>query len=518
MLSTRSCSRSHVSARPARFATTQLARAIARVAVVSLVATATITASANTIHVAPNGIGQVLIFPYYTTRGGTVSLISLVNTTVAAKAVRINVREARRGAVVARINLYLSAKDVWTGAIVNDVDGAMIVTNDTSCTAPAIGSGLPLSNAEFVQDAASFATRDRTREGYLEVIEMATIPNASPTGTSVTHVAGKPNCVKAGALADVAFEPAVADLKAPSGGLMGTLSFVNVNKGMLASTPATALDGFWLTGLAAPAPRVWAANSSEINLTSGKNTSVVHRSGGSPFASSSLIDRYISRFANSIDAVSAAIMSDTVSSEYAFTKDQVIATTMVVNMPTKPYYILGSETGPFQRKWDGAKGQSCDDIQVTTTDREEFVGTVDSDFSGPPGRVYPSPCFVSNPIVFGSDSLSTPDLSFLGSSLAIGRRAVQFQELDVIPAGKEGGHVLITPTNPTAVLKPVESVVLQRTSAGALVWTPVSATLYGLPIIGFTLSQAAYQTGSPQQNYGDATPTRSTAKVNATPQ
>ena len=50
-------------------------------------------ASANAMHVSTNGTGQVLLFPYYTARNGTVSLLSLVNTTTQAKAVRVNVRE-----------------------------------------------------------------------------------------------------------------------------------------------------------------------------------------------------------------------------------------------------------------------------------------------------------------------------------------------------------------------------------------------------------------------------------------
>ncbi len=490
---------------------TRLSRAATSVLAAALLAT---SACANVVHLAANGIGQVLIFPYYTTRAGTVSLVSLVNTTLEAKAVRINVREARRGAIVASVNLYLSAADVWTGALIDDGEGASIFSNDTSCTAPAISSSssLKLSNAEFVNDSPTpnlaRDSRDRTREGYLEVIEMAAIPNVTATGKNVTHVAGKPAC--AAGITGLAFEPPVADLKAATGGLMGTLSFVNVNKGMLASTPGTALDGFWLTGPAAPAPRVWAANSSDINLTSGKNTSVAHSAQG---------NRYISRFANSIDAVSAAMMSDTMNSEYAFTADGVIAGTMVVNMPTKPYYILTSSPAPFTRTWDGSSGKSCDDIASSSFDREEFAFAPEGGFpEPPPGLVYPSACYVANAIVPGLDSTSTPDLSLFASTLAIGKLAGQNQGLMVVTPGKEGGHIQITPTNRNAALKPLASSVLQRTSAGTFAWTPVSAALYGLPIIGFTLSQAAYQTGSPQQNYGDATPLRSTAIVITTGQ
>ena len=58
----------------------------------------------------------------------------------------------------------------------------------------------------------------------------------------------------------------------------------------------------------------------------------------------------------------------------------------------------------------------------------------------------------------------------------------------------------------------------QRGNDGTLKWAPVAATLYGLPVVGFTLSQSTYQTGSPQQNFGDTTPVRTTSKVVTTPQ
>ena len=58
----------------------------------------------------------------------------------------------------------------------------------------------------------------------------------------------------------------------------------------------------------------------------------------------------------------------------------------------------------------------------------------------------------------------------------------------------------------------------RRNAAGALVWQPVNIAISGLPVIGFTLSQAAYQAGSPQQNYGDAVPLRSVKTIStATP-
>src|SRR5262245_35641883 len=80
-----------------------------------------------------NGVGQVLIYPYYTVRaapGGSPfnSLISIVNRSGSAKAVRLRVREALAGAPVLEATVFLSTKDVWTAAIVPTGDGAGLVT------------------------------------------------------------------------------------------------------------------------------------------------------------------------------------------------------------------------------------------------------------------------------------------------------------------------------------------------------------------------------------------------------
>ena len=94
------------------------------------------TASAVTVNT--NGTGQVLIYPYYTVRGGTDTYISVVNTTNSAKAVKVRFTEGKNSREVLDFNLYLSAADMWTGAIVNTTDGAKLITTDNSCTYPAI--------------------------------------------------------------------------------------------------------------------------------------------------------------------------------------------------------------------------------------------------------------------------------------------------------------------------------------------------------------------------------------------
>ena len=507
--------------------------------------TMVVDVSANSMHVSDDGTGQVLLFPYYTARSGNVSLLSLVNTTVTAKALRVNVREARGGFIVAQFNVYMSAKDVWTAAIVSDSDGARLLTNDTSCTSPQIrapaipGSstppiegGLAFSADAYQLDGDNFTSRDRTREGYIEVIEMASIANQTATGKAITHVAGVPACLLRNPtlmqFSSVTYELPVSDLFAPIGGLTGNMSFVNVAKGMLSSAAPTAIENFWLTGVNAPTPRVLAASSSGMDLTSGKNTSVefaasrTEVSANAPTAS--IVERYTARFATSIDAVSALLMTSSVHTEYAFTQDQVLNTLAVLTMPTKPYYIFSDAVapalGPFAALWNKASAQSCDNIAVSAVTREEFVAGSPDDFGTPPPRPPSAVCSVVNPLVsltnlfyFVYGLPATNDPTYFASSVALGFMAIQNEGAAVATPGKEGGWARFEWTAYSAKLRALDASVYRRNVAGSLAWQPVSINVVGLPVIGFTLSQAAYQTGSPQQNFADAIPLRSQTMV-----
>ena len=164
--------------------------------------------TAEAVHVNPDGLGQVLIYPYYTARTRTTglftgsqynSLISVVNSTASAKAVKVRFLESLDSREVLDFNLYLSAHDVWTTGVVPTSDGAGIVTADVSCTQPAIakvGSApSPFLNYQYSGKNADGADTsfDRTREGYVEIIEMANIVDATPTWSGVTHSKGTAN-------------------------------------------------------------------------------------------------------------------------------------------------------------------------------------------------------------------------------------------------------------------------------------------------------------------------------------
>ena len=149
---------------------------------------------AHPVHINPDGLGQVLIYPYYTVRGGNVTAMSIVNTTSLTKAVKVRFLEGRNSREVMDFNLFLAPTDVWTGVILPTSDGAKLESGDNSCVTPSDLFGnaagdvrldgilpLPINAFKNYQytganvDNPSLGSIDRTREGYIEVIEMGIV-------------------------------------------------------------------------------------------------------------------------------------------------------------------------------------------------------------------------------------------------------------------------------------------------------------------------------------------------------
>src|SRR6476659_8850327 len=115
--------------------------------------------AAQAVNLNPDGLGQVLIYPYYTTRAapnGNVynSLLSVVNSTASVKAVKVRFLEGKNSREVLDFNLFLSPKDVWTAAIIPTANGGGIFTADKSCTTPTVSSSAT-APTEFVNFAHS---------------------------------------------------------------------------------------------------------------------------------------------------------------------------------------------------------------------------------------------------------------------------------------------------------------------------------------------------------------------------
>ena len=170
---------------------------------------------AQAVHVNDDGTGQVLLYPYYTVEGGQDTLINLVNTTDDYKAVKIRILESMNSREVLDFNIYMSPRDHWSAAITADGDGAKIRSVDNTCTVPrAISEGVAVPFRTFEYDGSFPGSQpdykpgtvpledsdgdvildengnevgekwgvERTREGYVEVIEMGVVTDTTIQG------------------------------------------------------------------------------------------------------------------------------------------------------------------------------------------------------------------------------------------------------------------------------------------------------------------------------------------------
>lgn len=139
--------------------------------------------TAGAVSVSANNLGQALIFPYYTVRGGWTTLLGVTNTSNQVVAVKVRFREAYNSRDVFDFNVILSPYDLWTAWVTDSPNGPVIRTEDTSCTVGNIvGTGAtgvtfpaPVSYVGAFADGGP-TTVDRMREGYVEMIMMGASP------------------------------------------------------------------------------------------------------------------------------------------------------------------------------------------------------------------------------------------------------------------------------------------------------------------------------------------------------
>ncbi len=379
---------------------------------------------ASAVNLNPDGLGQVLLFPYYTVNGGQQTLISVVNTTDMGKAVKVRFLEGYNSREVLDFNLFMSAYDVWTANVFSLSDaglsgtGAGIFSADNSCTAPAFTMG-PLGNGYGYQKFLNYAytgnysdtgpTGDsRTREGHFEMINMGDIEPASDLGAAITHdsTGVPPDCAHAESLAEAYTFPA------NTGGLFGSASIVDVANGVFYAYNADALDGFSQTSLFTQTGFL-TPSLAQVN-DSGAPTSVTSY----VFNNGQLVTS--SYTSQPIDAVSSVFMASDVYNEYVAAADGSVGTDWVVTFPTKRFYVdkdtyPGNTTAPFEEAFgESEDGLSCTVVGINIFDREEQTSTPSGcGFSPcPPGQPPSSLCHETNVISFlpggtGTDILSS---------------------------------------------------------------------------------------------------------------
>lgn len=442
--------------------------------------------TANAVHVNPDGTGQVLIYPYYTVRSATSgaatgqynTYISVTNTTSAYKAVKVRFLEGKNSREVLDFNLFLSPYDVWTASVEPTTNGAMILTSDKSCTNGVIPvAGQPFSNGQYAgaQTDNEDATLDRTREGYVELIEMGEYTTVAGAVYSALRVAtlhssaGVPPCT-ASALAavDVAPGDALAGLAPATGGLMGGASLVNPATGVDYSYDAVAIDN-WTTNAHGSA-------STATTPTIGSGSVVVSEMFvGSQLKTATWAG--LSGATSSAEAVSASMMHNAVFNEFVLDTATTSKSDWVVTFPTKRLFVgvdavvagvraHNPAFNPFNE--DFGLGGSCDDIGLTVYSREEQTTVAQGGFSPAPAASVPQLCWEANVITFNRSAVSPLTSAVLGST-----------NVRNIDTTYQNGWVRMVFDQPLInVLTPLNS-----STNGAADATLEST--YGLPVVGF---------------------------------
>ena len=467
-----------------------------------LVCSAFATSAASAVALNPRGLGDVLIYPYYTVNAGQDTLFSLVNTTDTAKVARVRFLEGYNGRAVFATYVFLSAHDVWTAAIsqVADDDGAKIATADASCTFPA----MPTHAAPFTSDDYTGSNADggptsitRTREGSIEVIEAGDIQPGGAAEAAITHVqsglpgGGVPPCTFATGADTQPID--LGDLVAPTGGLYGSASIVDVAVGTLFAYDATALTGFSdlvtvddLTDDAQPS--LDQAHSSESPATARAYLPVEG------------IGTIALDFANGVDAVSAVLMSRSIANEFLTDPALGANTDWVLTFPTKRFYVDDNRyprapADPFVEAFH-APGLSSNTLGFDAYDREEFeADRISCDGCGPAPSINPFGYGVN---VFGfiDDGVAGTPSGVLGSRLSwfyitrggTPRGDSGWTTMDLFFG--DGGHIL----------------------PGGSLSTGDPVLLVGLPIVGFMVYNVVNANAQPGVlgNYGGAFAHRST--------
>ncbi|WP_223789842.1 hypothetical protein [Marinicella meishanensis] len=217
--------------------------------------------SALAVQVNHQGLGNVLLVPYYTVNNDLNTMVALTNTTPHSKAIKINIREGLNGDPVLSYNVYLAGHDAWTFALVPSVSlwpgfenepAAMQVTGDRSCAPNVNRQG---EHFWINRLAGGDGKITRIREGFIEIIEMGDLTGAAAAAVTFGDGGQPTDCAAIAARwqhggswhVETGGDPAF-ELVPGSGGLMAETHLLEVRQGINYNYGSKALGDFLAPG------------------------------------------------------------------------------------------------------------------------------------------------------------------------------------------------------------------------------------------------------------------------------
>jgi hypothetical protein len=475
-----------------------------------------IATTAEAVYRNPDGTGMVLIYPYYTVNAvngnNFNTYISVTNTSSVAKVTKVRFREGRTSAEVLDFNLYLSPNDVWVGAVgpqgtAADSPAAIFANPlEQSCTYPQIpANGEPFKNIAYTtgQDALPGTGLDRTREGYVEIFDMATLIGAFATNVTHTGIgATPPNCsamrVDLTTLATFA-----ANVTSPIGGLYGEGTLINVLNGSATGYKADALDAYRSTQYYADVSTVnpqLGASAAPFSLVLANNRAVTDQWATAAGQASA-----------GAKAVAAVFMHSSVMNDYILDLTTASNTDWVMTFPGKhEFYPTPTPVPPYTAVLTSTG--ACEAVTFTFFDRDEQSTTPPPGGFSPqtpgPGPNNSTLCWESTVVSVrnGQAHTSASDISTSDPrSGVLGSKNVRAVSVLTSPAFQAGWiNITFTGTNAVAGLGSLAGGDLTASNVAAIVppgfgvpgaasgvFTARAHTFVGLPVTGFMVTSRA---------------------------
>lgn len=256
---------------------------------------------AGTLTNVGNAAGNILLVPYFSTQGGNATLLNITNTdTVNGKAVKVRFRGAANSDDLYDFQVLLSPGDVWTASVSQDATTGIstLSTTDATCTLPtSVNGAFQTGRVQQFSTASSIA--NQTREGYIEILNMAdipkfglfdqgtvsgttiTAPTTNPLYTAIKHVNGvapcSTNAAGAAAINLLVQDPTTysATVAFTTGAAAAGTIAVNTNTASLAATSSSSAQGL---GLVFPTGKLLAdwtiINVASTTVLSGQATAI----------------------------------------------------------------------------------------------------------------------------------------------------------------------------------------------------------------------------------------------------
>jgi len=451
-----------------------------------------ISSQASAVILNQDGVGQVLIAPYYSVNNGLSTLVTVTNhSRYEMIAIKINIREGLGGQVVKTYNVYLSDNDSWVFGLIPGTselvgfegqDSLVHISNDNSC-APFMNLPAEEVGLEGISDGPDELFR--LREGYIEVLEMGALEgflyrfvhtggylgiagDCPGLEAQFTAFNGPWNTEAFGDLTDL--------MLPPTGQISGEVSLIDVANGINYTYGMVALADFYPDDMIAHV----APDDASLSLDAAKPEAWI-QGKAQPFKVTT---------ATGVDAVSAVMMAERIETSHSIDSIAAGKAELVITQPTRHLYRNnnGSYAPPYPQSFVNEGQCAFPDYQGTefladVYDREAFLlGQTTQGGLGinPPPPPDPKVCGSTSvlPVVLDEASLADAVSTLTGSP------NVQPIHHQLSDNSTESGHVSLT-------FLDTRSLTVTRTEDDQAV------ELHGLPVTGILLQRFTNAAAAP---------------------